>query len=299
MIAELNERFGSPGLRFVEGEGGLTKAILATNQAEVELYLHGAHVTRFDLNEQPILWMSSQAVFNGQKALRGGIPIVFPWFGAHPTDKDKPQHGFARNNAWEVLGAKDSEEEVQIDLVLESSTQTREFWPHDFRAVFSVTLNLGLQVCLRVENTGTRPFEVSPALHTYFAVDDISQVAIAGFDGSEYIDQLQDGERLRQSGPITFAGEVDRIYLRPDDAGSGKATIHDQAAARTIEVTSGSSHSTVVWNPWIDKAKRMSDFPDEGYQQMVCVETANAASDRRLVEPGEQHELMQRIRLMD
>ena len=299
MIEQLNSRFGLDSIRFGEGQGGLTRAVLTTSHGETEIYLHGAHVTRFSLGGQPLLWMSKDAVFDGKKALRGGIPIIFPWFGPHPTDNEKPQHGFARNRPWEVLGTKETKHETTLELGLQNSPETKELWPFDFAAKVVITLGSALYVELQIENLGTAPFEVSPALHTYFAVEDISQVAISGFEGEQYIDQLQAGKRLEQRGEITFSEEVDRIYLRADESLSSRAIIHDRAADRHTEVASTQSNSAVVWNPWIDKSKRMSDFPDDGFQTMVCVETANAADDKRTVAPGEKHSLMQSMRLIE
>lgn len=198
-----------------------------------------------------------------------------------------------------MLGTRETKHETTLELGLHSSAETKELWHFEFAAKVSITLGFALDVELQIENLGTEPFEVSPALHTYFAVDDIKQVAISSFESGQYIDQLQSGERLEQQGEITFSEEVDRIYLRTNDSLSDRAIIHDRAAGRHIEVTSTLSNSTVVWNPWIDKSKRMNDFPDDGYLKMVCVETANASDDKRTVAPSERHSLMQSMRLVE
>ena len=165
MIKQLNSRFGLDRIRFSEGQGGLTRAVLTTSHGETEVYLHGAHVTRLHLDGQAVLWMSKDAVFDGKKALRGGIPIIFPWFGPHPTDNEKPQHGFARDRPWEVLGTKETKHETKLELGLQSSPETKELWPFDFAAKVIITLGSAFYVELQIENLGTAPFEILPALH--------------------------------------------------------------------------------------------------------------------------------------
>ncbi len=292
VIDELNSRFGCSGVQFERGHGGLTKVKLSTERSTAEVYLHGGHVTGFQLSGQdPILWMSNLAIYDGKKALRGGIPVIFPWFGPHPSDASQAQHGFARNLLWKVNNASSTETTSTLQLSLTSTAETLALWPHEFGLTLNVHLKPeSLQVELTVSNKGNEPFEIATALHTYFAVSDISGVSIDGFDGATFIDQLDGGARQVQAGRITFAREVDRIYLQ-----TGNAEIRDSQANRTIQVESTGSNSTVIWNPWIDKAQRMGDFPDEGYQQMVCVETANAADDRRTLDAKASHTLSQTI----
>lgn len=299
LIDELNERHGLDGIRFDSGQGGLPKAVLTSRHGTAEIYLHGGHVTHYQPSDgEPVLWMSDEAVFDGNKAIRGGIPVVFPWFGPHQTDKGQPQHGFARNATWKVDSTA-SGDELAIVLSLASTLATKRIWPHDFKLKLSTTLAQSLEVSLTIQNTGDKHFEVSPALHTYFVVGDIRKTSITGFEDAHFVDQLADEQR-QQRGSITFGEEVDRIYFAGAKPGNPvrPAVIMDDTLGRRIEISSEGSQSSVVWNPWIDKSKRMSDFPDDGYLTMVCVETANAADDSRMIEPGKTHTMTQSIHVV-
>lgn len=247
MVVELNEKFGRNGIRFSTGSGGLPKATLTSAKANAEIYLHGAHVTHFQPNAgEPVLWMSDLAVFDGRKAIRGGIPVIFPWFGSHPNDESKPQHGFARNSSWNVAGASADGSNVTIELSLSSSPVTKQLWPYEFALKLTVTLSDKLHVRLRVENKDSEPFEVSPALHSYFAVADIRQVSLSGFEDTPYIDQLGGGERYNQAGLVKFSEEVDRVYLAQGGATSTRPAIVDDAVGnRRIEVSSEDRKSVV------------------------------------------------------
>jgi len=294
MLEELNTRHGIAGrVTFVVGEGGHIKVSLVSDWAVAEVYLHGATVTRFQPRDaKPVLWLSRQAVFQSGKAIRGGIPVCWPWFGPHPSDKSKPQHGFARISEWGVAGSIALDDgSVQLRLKLADNESTRALWPHEFELELAVTVGRELKVELTARNPGREAFQMSGALHSYFQVGDICRTQIAGLAGAEYVDQ-PDGNRIkRQSGPVRVAEEVDRIYLDTDAA----CLIDDAAQKRIIKVAKSGSRSTVVWNPWAAKAAKMSDFPDDGWRTMVCVETANAANDARELRPGESHTLTQVI----
>lgn len=285
MIATLNQDYGIPGeVHFTSGEGGLTKAVISNRHATAEVYLHGATVTSFQPRGQlPVLWLSPQAVFKPDKAIRGGIPVCWPWFGPHPIDKTKPQHGFARTSEWSVVGAATlPDDSTELRLHLSDTSQTRLLWPHTFRLELCVTVGMQLRVALTTQNTGSQAVQVGCALHSYFSVGDIRQVEIDGLDGCEYIDQ-PDGNRMKkQAGPVRIREEVDRIYL----GASAECLVQDRAMGRSLRVAKSGSRSTVVWNPWSAKAAKLEDFPDEGYLAMVCVETANASDDVRTIEPG-------------
>ncbi len=294
MIEALNAQHGIAGrAQFASGEGGLTKAMLVSDESVAEVYLHGATVTSFQPRDTaPVLWLSTQSLFQPTKAIRGGIPICWPWFGPHPIDKTKPQHGFARISEWSVAGcAASADGKVQLHLKLADSEISRALWPHEFHLELAVTLGRELKVELTARNTGRETFQTGGALHSYFQIGDINQTRVEGLDGREYIDK-PDADRIkRQSGLVRIAEEVDRVYLDTEDT----CLIHDAAQRRVIKVAKTGSRSSVVWNPWIAKAAKMTDFPDDGYRTMVCVETTNAANDQRTVKPGESHTLTQVI----
>lgn len=294
MIDEINSRHAIPDhLRFSAGPNHMPVAMIENDHATAEIHLHGGHVTAFQpRNRKPVLWMSREATFCPPKPIRGGIPVCWPWFGTSAEHPDRPQHGFARNREWRVIRADTGTAgETILDLGLKSDPGTMELWPHAFELSLKVIVAGSLTVQLTFLNTGDSPATVAAALHTYFAVGDIAQVRIAGLDGREYHDQLDSMTVKRQNGDITIAEEVDRIYLDTED----DCVIHDAAWNRSIRVAKTGSRSTVVWNPWIEKSKRMLDFPNDGYPEMVCIETTNAARDQRTVEPGGSHTLSQTV----
>ena len=298
MINELNETFGVDGhIGFHFGKGNMPKAVIANEFASAEVYLHGAHVTSFrPHNSSPVLWMSNIAEFRHDKAIRGGIPVVWPWFGPHPNDDTKPQHGFARVSEWTLVSTTSlSNGLTQLRLQLTDSETTRTLWPHSFELELSVTVGTQLRIDLISRNTGAEPFIVGGALHTYFNIGDINRITIEGLEGREYLDQLQGHQTNHQKGPITISEEVDRIYLNTDD----ECIISDTDMKRRIRVVKMGSNTTVVWNPWIAKSQHMSDFPDDGFRSMVCVEATNTVDDIYHVLPGEEHTLTQIISVDD
>ncbi len=291
---ELNQRFAiQDHLTFEAGVNKLTRALVDNQSARAEIYLHGGHLTSFQPNGQsPLLWMSDLARFESGKAIRGGVPIVWPWFGAHTIDPSKPQHGFARTSQWQVAeSSAPSGSETILKLCLTNNAETQSLWPHSFELTLRITVSETLRLELTTRNTGKTPFEIGCALHSYFAVGDIARTTITGLDDCHYLDQLDDNKSKAQQGAVVINEEVDRIYRETED----ECTICDEAARRYIHVGKSGSRSTVVWNPWSLKAQGMRDFPDDGYRSMVCIETANAADDTRTVDPGENHSLIQLI----
>ena len=290
----LNGQYGIPGeVHFTAGEGGFAKAVISNRHATAEIYLHGATVTAFQpRGKAPVLWLSPQAVFKPGKAIRGGIPVCWPWFGPHPTDNTKPQHGFARTAQWSAVStATLPDDTTEIRFHLGADEQTRLIWPHSFRLELTVVVGINLRVALRTQNTGNDPVKVGCALHSYFHTGDVRLVEISGLDGRDYVDQ-PDGNRMkRQAGSVRIDQEVDRIYLDTED----ECVIQDAALERSIRVAKAGSKSTVVWNPWIAKAKALADFPDDGCLGMVCVETTNAAKDARILAGGASTEIVQVI----
>jgi glucose-6-phosphate 1-epimerase len=224
----------------------------------------GAHVVSWKHNGREMLWCSATRLPG--KALRGGIPVCWPWFGAHPTDASQPAHGIARQSSWDV-----------IEHTAQSAALRLEHG--NLEARLDVSLGAELKVSLRTHSAGTTTVPLSAALHTYLAVDDIGQVRIADLDGAAYIDTLDGWQRKTQHGDVVFDREVDRIYA------ASHAMLHD--GARSIHVDgAGTSRSLVVWNPWVDKSARLGDMADGAYRRMVCLETAWAGDDARRLAPG-------------
>lgn len=293
-LRELNEKYAvEDALRFERGLGDVVVARLRNDHGEAAVCVYAGHVMEYvPRGGRPVLWISPTARFREGTAIRGGIPVCWPWFGAHPEDSSQPSHGFARTMPWEVDGTGQDDAEVWVQLRLTDSEATRSRWPHAFRLELRVTLSDALEVALIAHNTGHESFTCTGALHSYFAVEDVASVRIDGLDGCTYLDSVDGMKEKVQEGSILVRREVDRIYVDTDDT----CSIHDPNAGRTIVVEKEGSLSTVVWNPWIDKAQRLSDFPDDAYHRMVCVETANAAGDTITVAPGESHRLVARLR---
>jgi len=289
-LEDLNRRYAiTDQLAFESGPGGFTLAKIRNLQAEATVALHGGHVLSFSPRaHEPVLWVSKLSRFETGKAIRGGIPVCWPWFADHPTDGDKPAHGFARTALWSVTESEALKDgRTRLGLVISDNNDTRTLWPYLFRLEIDVTVGTMLQVELVATNTGKEVFTCGGALHSYFHVSSISNVVIKGLEGCSYIDKVDDSRRRVQEGPVTINGETDRIYLETD----GDCLIEDNGLQRRIGIAKSGSRTTVVWNPWVDKARAMKDFGDQEYHSMVCVETANAAEDLITVAPGEAHRL--------
>ena len=281
-------------LTFSEKSNGFIVAALTSPESTASVAVHGGHVLSFTPNgQEPVLWLSEHSHFKEGKAIRGGIPVIWPWFGPHGTDASKPSHGFARTRFWDVYATRLIDDAYpQIRLHLKDNAITHALWPHAFLLEIVITLSSALQVDLVIENTGDTPFEYTGALHSYFNISEIQQIEITGMDGVEYINQLAPGTQNVQNGPIRFTAETDNIYLNT----SNTCKIVDPGYDRTIVVEKQGSQSTVIWNPWIAKSARMSDFGDAEYKNMVCIEAANAATNIVRISPQHRHTLSTTLR---
>ena len=262
--------------------------------ATARIAVNGAHVMEWKPTgqEAPVLYMSPDAVLTPGKAIRGGIPICWPWFGGHPTDDSMPMHGIARTRPWELLRADAKEGHVALLFKLQSSEETKALWPHDFICHLGISIGAALEVSLMTQNTGDSAFVLGEALHTYLTVGDIKQITVKGLDETRYLDTV--GERVMrdQVGDIVFEGEVDRQY-----ASTGGVIVEDRALKRNLVVNKLGSGTTVIWNPWIEKSKRLADLPDEAYHGFLCVEAANAGDACVTVAAGGNHVLLTQISL--
>jgi D-hexose-6-phosphate mutarotase len=289
-LQRLNDQYGiADHLQFKAGPGELTVAAIKNDQATATIALQGGHVISFQPHGQrPVLWVSEHSHYQAGQPIRGGIPVAWPWFADHPTDPGKPAHGFVRTALWtmtETEGLGDGATRLQLSL--SDSDWTQKLWPHAFQLEIVITVGFELEVELIAYNPGELAFTCGGALHSYFSVSDATRIAVRGLDGRPYLDKVDGGKRKQQRGAVTIEAETDRIYLDT----TATCAIEDLGWGRRIEVAKSGSRSTVVWNPWIDKARRMTDFGDEEYLEMVCVETTNAADDVVTVLPGEEHRL--------
>lgn len=288
--ADLNTRFAQPGLTFRQDAGGLLFADFDNTLATASLCLQGAHLVTFRPKTQlePVVWVSNLAKYLPGKSIRGGVPVCWPWFGAHKTEAGFPGHGFARTVMWAVTDtATLASGETQISLVLEDNAQSLAQWPHATRVELTATVGTSLKVSLTTTNLGDLPIEIGEALHTYLQIGDIGEILIGGLDGCEYLDKVDGGARKTQSGTITCSGEVDRVYVNT----AATCVITDTRLKRRLIVEKSGSNSTVVWTPWTEKADKMGDFGPDGWRKMVCVESANAADNVVTLPAGQSHSL--------
>ncbi len=270
-------------MNVINGRGGLPLVQIQTPWSTAEIYLQGACVTHFEPHgAPPVLFLSEKSRFQKDAAIRGGIPIIFPWFGK-PAGR-ATQHGFARVREWELVEvSKQSDGSVIAHFSFPPSAELRSI-PVDYYVTVSRTLTAELVVT----NYSGRDFPFENCLHTYFHVGDISQTSVTGLQGVEYLDALANRTRTREANDaIRFTGEVDRIYLNTPHT----VKIHDAALRRVIEVEKENSLATVVWNPWIAKAQAMSDFGDREYLRMVCVESGNVAENQITLGDGQEARL--------
>ncbi|WP_100640723.1 D-hexose-6-phosphate mutarotase [Marinobacter salexigens] len=261
---------------------------------QATLFLQGAQLTQFaPKNEQDWLWLSPTARCEPGRAIRGGIPICWPWFGDPARNapevrkrvKTESAHGFARTALWKLEAVNESAHEVEISLSLEANKDFEAVW--NGHALALLTFNFSVQGCrlaLTTTNLGSAPLAYSQALHTYLPTSDIINSRVLGLGHSHYIDTLKGWEYLKQDGPVYFEGETDRIY----EYGETLTVVTPEAKRK---LTAVGSDSTVVWNPGPEKAAKLTDFPASAWKSMLCVETANAASDYRVLNEGQSHTL--------
>ena len=285
-IEDLNNYYGiDDALRFEIGEGGMTRAIISHRLCRGELYLHGAQITKFQPSGfDDILFLSSNSFFESNRAIRGGIPLVFPWFGPNSENETLPMHGYARITQWQMKRA----DYHPSKLVLELGAYIAPFELQLF-----IAFSEHLTISLRVNNPTSEMRHFEEAFHSYFTVGDISKISIRGLEYDSYIDQV-DHFRIYEgeSGPIKINSETDRIYLNT----AGTTEIDDPVLRRRIFIDKHHSKSTVVWNPWIDKTERMPDLGDDEWLHMVCIESANIAKNKVQIQPNHFHEMTTVIR---
>jgi glucose-6-phosphate 1-epimerase len=261
-------------LVIAEGKGGLSKVCIKTQWSTAELYLHGAHVTHFQKkDEAPLLFMSGASEYLADQPIRGGVPIIFPWFG--PRDGFSA-HGFARTTSWEI-----AETSVTPSGIVRVSLRLPEVAPYEIG--FTITVGKSLSMELVVKNISDQAVTFSTCLHTYFHISSIDAIEINGLCHTSYFDNVSQTSSLETSPSIKIASEVDRVYV--DTAAA--VEILDSGLSRKIRIEKSGSDSTVIWNPWIDKSIRMKDFGDDEYLKMVCVESGNVRQNQLTLQSGQ------------
>lgn len=294
-IASLEKRFGIPGVLSFDQDHGLNRLLVKTATVEATLYLQGAHLTHWKpVCQDAMLFVSRQSQFAEGKPIRGGVPVVFPWF-ATDSKKDRvdghpgPSHGFARLQEWELVEAKRAGEEMHLKLTLGPTAMSRSMGYDAFQLTLEIALGKTLEMRLHVKNTGSGPLQFEEAFHTYYWIVDVHEATVYGLEGTPYIDKMDNFKEKAATGqPIRFTAPTDRVYLNTETP----LRIHDGVQGREIRIVKTNSHNTTVWNP----GKPMD--PDVGewdWHEFCCVETVNAGANARTLAPGEEFVMGQRV----
>lgn len=287
-IAALNEKFGISGIaQIAAGSGGLPRVQIGTPSAKADIYLHGAQVTSWQpARTADVIFLSEKAQWQDGKAIRGGIPVCFPWFRAKADDPQAPAHGFARTKEWQVESISMAENEaVCARFSIASDAGSRKWWPFEFRLEYAITVGKVLKLELKMNNTGGKALRFEEALHTYFRVGDVREVRVRGLGGLKFLDNRDGNREKMQAGELVLEKQTDNAYRNA----SGPVEIVDAVVGRRLTTVKHNSNSTIVWNPWRDGAAGMSDFGDEEWTSMLCVEGGNIMSAGVDVGPGDSH----------
>lgn len=272
----------SVGLKFLEIDNDFATAKIA---------MQGGHVMSWQPKHtaEPVLWLSDHARYVHGRSIRGGVPICWPWFGAHPTDSSLCPHGFARVMPWDLMESstlEDGSTQLVLQIIHTPVAQKQLSYPY----TLTLTIEIGdtLKMALSTTNRGNQPFMIGEAFHTYFNVSDIEQIALSGLEGSEYSDKVWNYDRYTQQGLVRFKGEFDRVYVNTKDV----CVIEDPGFNRIIRIAKSGSNSTVIWTPWEEKAHQLGDMGnDDSWRKMICIESANALENMVMIPPGQTHTL--------
>ena len=293
-LQKLNDRFAIPGVaQIVPGNEGQPKIKITSVAASAEIYLHGAHLTSWiPAGAEEVIFLSSKAQYQEGKAIRGGVPICFPWFNAKSDDPKAPSHGLVRTKTWELESITHEGNAIAVALSTSHDQATQKWWPHDFRAVQRITISTRLQMELSVTNTGAAPFTFQEALHTYYRVGNVRHVRLVGLDDVSYLDNTEGNVEKIQYGDNTFDQRIDNAYINTET----ELELTDPSLNRRILIGKQHSHNTVVWNPWAELASGMADLGDE-WPHFLCVEAANIRANAVTLHPGEQDTMTANIRV--
>lgn len=304
-LAELTERFAiRDHVSFHEDQPGMLQMRVVASGSEATVYLQGAHLTRWTPHGgNPVLYLSPKSALAPGKPIRGGVPVLFPWFGprwnaaefdaAHGTTS--PMHGFARVTVWTLDRVHlNPDGEVHVTLSLEPDDLSRSLGYDHFHAVMDLRFGFDLHQALTVTNRGAEPMEFEEGLHSYYALGDVAAARLDGLRGSTYLDKRDNMLRkVQRESSFAWTRDVDQVHVHTAEP----LALHDPAGKRTIHITKEGSNSTVIWNPWSVLTPTMADLPEDAWQHFVCVEAVNAADDRMTLAPGATHGMAVTVRV--
>jgi glucose-6-phosphate 1-epimerase len=284
---ELDRRFGIPGIaRVCEGDGHLVRVEITSSLARGEMYVHGAHVTSWrPAGNEEVLFLSTKARWEEGEAIRGGIPICFPWFRGKADDPHAPAHGFVRTRSWQIESIVETAAGVTVSMSIESDEETRRWWPAEFRLVHRATFGSELSLELACTNIGRIPLRFEEALHTYNRVADIHGVRLLGLDGTSFLDNTDSNKKKTQLGEVTIASQTDNAFMNTPNA----VDLLDPRMHRRIRLQKSNSSTTVVWNPWQGEAVGLRDLSEAEWKQFLCVEASNIIGAAVTLAPGQEH----------
>jgi glucose-6-phosphate 1-epimerase len=295
-IHALNCQLGIPEIaEVVEGNGGLPKISITGAAAMGEMYLHGAHVTSWrPEGADEIFFVSEKSRWENGHAIRGGVPVCFPWFADKLEDPKAPAHGFVRTKMWQLESVVDTGAAIAVSMATATDAGTKQWWPFEFRLTLRASFGSELVLELTASNTGDTALRFEEALHSYLRVAEVREAVVSGLDAVHYLDKTDDNREKPQQGDIVITAETDRVYL---DTRSPLQLV-DPGLRRSIRIAQENSRTTVIWNPWAEKSRAMSDLSDDEWTRMLCVETSNVLNYAVELAPGQQHCMKSSIRIM-
>ncbi|MBV8046227.1 MAG: D-hexose-6-phosphate mutarotase [Paludibacterium sp.] len=275
----------APGAALRDNAQGSQTLLLRHDAFQAEISLDGGQLTAWQADGQPpLLYLSPHAVRAPGKAIRGGIPVCWPWFGPHTNDASQPQHGVARTARWGLSDVTRTADGFSIEL------QGPDYQGLKVESCLLLTAS-HVDITLTTHNHGAAPQQYSAALHTYLAIGHADRAYVQGLAHCRYQDKVAGRAGVFHDDTLACRGELDRIVY-----GLTGVTLVDEVWRRQIVVENAGSDSLVLWNPGADKARALKDLPDEGWRDFFCIEAANAEEDARRIEPGESHTLGTRLR---
>ncbi|MCQ8129207.1 D-hexose-6-phosphate mutarotase [Methylomonas rivi] len=295
---QLNSDFGiAKQLEIIPGQGGMPMIKIGNASARALISLYGGQVLSFRpvAQTEDVLFLSSQSAYAEGKAIRGGIPVCWPWFGPDPKGLQRPNHGFVRNHFWQLAKTEAvGDTETKVSLRFTESFKRENTWRQPFMLLLDISIGPSLQLQLTTYNTGDQPFSITQAFHSYFRVGDIKRVKILGLEDCDYFDKLEQGTQKIQKGVVSVTQEVDRVYVEAYK----NLVIADPVLQRRIHINSPNTSTAVVWNPWSKTSKKMPDLAATDYRRFICVEAGNVAFDLIKVQPGSRFSLQANYSLL-
>lgn len=291
-IDELKQNYSLKGKIDFREENDILLLEVNTAHSTAKIALQGAQILSFiPHGEKDLLFQSKNLASRKGGSIRAGAPVCWPWFGPHPEENDLPAHGLARTSVFQLIAAKEKDdEEVEVQFELTDDEHTIALFPHSFRLIATMNIGKALTISLTTEHNGESDFTITEALHTYFAIGDIEQVEIAGLNGAKYHDKVAHVTKEETDDTIRISSETDRVYVNTESS----ITIRDHSMKREIILERTDCKSTVVWNPWEEKAKGLK-MPEGEFRAMLCVENGNVLENAVTLKPGESHTMTAKI----